>query len=294
MTWVPSKDSDQPGHSPSLIRVFAVHMKKHWAFNYLLSTSEDYDQTERMPRLIGVLTGCTCHFAGFVMRQLKYEWLIQSARIEDSTRSKWVNFISSTVKPISTSSFSISKKISFHKLIALVITSCQLRYIVKWGKKLKKFLSFFCMNSSCFNHYKIQTWVLPYNFCVFPVCVGYGETVRSLRPPITQMWETICNQSGLRRVSIQTFWMETPSKASIPLKQPFFWPKTYFQLTYISGNPNSIFKLSNTIWLKVHHFRQKDVNKQCNYLCGFRDPGQKKKNDWLLSTFLITFKFGTK
>ena len=34
-----SKDSDQPGHPPSLIRVFAVHMKKsgslalHWAHN---------------------------------------------------------------------------------------------------------------------------------------------------------------------------------------------------------------------------------------------------------------------
>ena len=32
----PSKDLDQPGHPPSLIRVFAVHMKKHWALNFLL------------------------------------------------------------------------------------------------------------------------------------------------------------------------------------------------------------------------------------------------------------------
>ena len=32
----PSEDSDQPGHPPSLIRVFAVHMKKHWALSYLL------------------------------------------------------------------------------------------------------------------------------------------------------------------------------------------------------------------------------------------------------------------
>ena len=29
--------SDQPGHRPSLIRVFAVRMKKHWALNYLLN-----------------------------------------------------------------------------------------------------------------------------------------------------------------------------------------------------------------------------------------------------------------
>ena len=30
MACVPSKDSDQPGHLPSLIRVFAVRMKKTW------------------------------------------------------------------------------------------------------------------------------------------------------------------------------------------------------------------------------------------------------------------------
>ena len=33
----PSKDSDQPGHSPSLIRVFAVRMKKAWVLIYPLS-----------------------------------------------------------------------------------------------------------------------------------------------------------------------------------------------------------------------------------------------------------------
>ena len=35
ITCAPSEDSDQPGHLPSLIRVFAVHMKKHWPLNYL-------------------------------------------------------------------------------------------------------------------------------------------------------------------------------------------------------------------------------------------------------------------
>ena len=33
----PSEDSDQPGHSPSLIRVFAVRMKKAWVLSYPLS-----------------------------------------------------------------------------------------------------------------------------------------------------------------------------------------------------------------------------------------------------------------
>ena len=35
MTFVPSEDSDQPGHPPSL--VFAVRMEKHWVFSYPLS-----------------------------------------------------------------------------------------------------------------------------------------------------------------------------------------------------------------------------------------------------------------
>ena len=35
----PSEDSDQPGHPPSLIRVFAVRMKKHWVLSYALSAA---------------------------------------------------------------------------------------------------------------------------------------------------------------------------------------------------------------------------------------------------------------
>ena len=45
----PSEDSDQPGHH---------------------ADSEDSDQTGRMPRLIWLFAGHTCHFVGFVMRQL--------------------------------------------------------------------------------------------------------------------------------------------------------------------------------------------------------------------------------
>ena len=37
MACVPSKDSDQPGHPPSLIRVFTVRMKKAWVLSYPLS-----------------------------------------------------------------------------------------------------------------------------------------------------------------------------------------------------------------------------------------------------------------
>ena len=62
----PSEDSDQPGHPPNLIRVFAVRMKKAGVFSYPLSVQrrlwsdcEDSDQTGRMPRLIWVFAGHT-------------------------------------------------------------------------------------------------------------------------------------------------------------------------------------------------------------------------------------------
>ena len=45
MACAPSEDSDQPGHPPSLIRVFAVRMKKAWVLSYPLSASDDSDQT---------------------------------------------------------------------------------------------------------------------------------------------------------------------------------------------------------------------------------------------------------
>ena len=46
----PSKDSDQS----RLVRVFAVRLKKAWVLSYPFSTSEDSDQTGRMPRQIWV------------------------------------------------------------------------------------------------------------------------------------------------------------------------------------------------------------------------------------------------
>ena len=38
--------------------------------SFLHADSEDSDQTGRMPRLIWVFAGRTCHFVGFVMRRL--------------------------------------------------------------------------------------------------------------------------------------------------------------------------------------------------------------------------------
>ena len=48
MICVPSEDSDQPGHPPSLIRVFAVHSQ--WIvkdLSFLHADSEDSDLTGR-------------------------------------------------------------------------------------------------------------------------------------------------------------------------------------------------------------------------------------------------------
>ena len=78
----PSEDSDQPGHPPSLIRVFAVRMKKAWVLSYPLSTSEDSDQTGRMPRLIWVFAGRTVILlvlsrGGFFLHNKKITFLIR-------------------------------------------------------------------------------------------------------------------------------------------------------------------------------------------------------------------------
>ena len=40
MACAPSEDSDQPGHPPSLIRVFVIRMKKAWTLSYPLSAQQ--------------------------------------------------------------------------------------------------------------------------------------------------------------------------------------------------------------------------------------------------------------
>ena len=64
----------QPGHPPSLIRVFACVLRISKDLRFLRADSEDLDQTGRMPRLIWVFAGRACHFVGFVMWRLKYWW----------------------------------------------------------------------------------------------------------------------------------------------------------------------------------------------------------------------------
>ena len=68
MNCAPSEDSDQPGHLPSLIRVFAVRMKKLWVLSYPLSA-----QRRLWSDWADAQTGRTCHAVGFVMRRLNFE-----------------------------------------------------------------------------------------------------------------------------------------------------------------------------------------------------------------------------
>ena len=66
----PSEDSDQPGHSPSLIRVFAVRMKKPWVLSYPLSARRRLwsDWADAQADLS--LRWAHTHFVGFIMSRL--------------------------------------------------------------------------------------------------------------------------------------------------------------------------------------------------------------------------------
>ena len=68
---VPSEDSFQPGHPPSLIRVFAVRLKKPCVLSYPLSTQRRLwsDWADAQADLS--LRWAHTHFVGFVMSWLK-------------------------------------------------------------------------------------------------------------------------------------------------------------------------------------------------------------------------------
>ena len=65
-----SEDSDQPGHLPSLIRVFAVRMKKHWILSYPLSAQQRLWWDWVDAQADQSLRWAHSHFVGFVTRRL--------------------------------------------------------------------------------------------------------------------------------------------------------------------------------------------------------------------------------
>ena len=68
----PSEDSDQSGHPPSLIRVFAVRMKKAWVLSYPLSAQRRLwsDWADAQADLS--LRWAHTHFVGFIISWLIY------------------------------------------------------------------------------------------------------------------------------------------------------------------------------------------------------------------------------
>ena len=75
----PSEDSDQPGHLPSLIRAFAVRMKKAWVLSYLLSAQRRLwsDRADAQADLS--LRWAHSHCVGFVMSRTFNMWFCASA-----------------------------------------------------------------------------------------------------------------------------------------------------------------------------------------------------------------------
>ena len=70
----PSEDLDQPGHPPSLIRAFAVRMKKAWVRSYPLSRQWRLWSVWAEAQADLSLCWAHTHFVGFVMRQLICKW----------------------------------------------------------------------------------------------------------------------------------------------------------------------------------------------------------------------------
>ena len=85
-----SATTDQPGHPPGLIRVFAVRMKKAWVLSY----SEDWsdwadaqaDQSRRWAH---------SHFVGFVMRRLNFRphMMLHAKVVSGTSHSKHHHYL---------------------------------------------------------------------------------------------------------------------------------------------------------------------------------------------------------
>ena len=70
----PSEDSDQLGHLPSLIRVFAVRMKQLWVLSYPFSAQRRLWSDWADAQAALSLRWAHTHFVGFVMSRLKYTY----------------------------------------------------------------------------------------------------------------------------------------------------------------------------------------------------------------------------
>ena len=104
----PSEDSDQPGHPPSLIRVFAVRMKKPWVLSYPFSAQGRLGSDWADAQADLSLRWAHSHFVGFVTGWLIYCWLlfILSQQLTHHTILVWTQL--SVPLPIRVSSWVVS------------------------------------------------------------------------------------------------------------------------------------------------------------------------------------------
>ena len=70
--WASAQSADQPGHPPSLIRVFAVRMKKAWVLSYPQSAQRRLGLDWANSKVDPSLRWAHTHFVGFVMSWLKH------------------------------------------------------------------------------------------------------------------------------------------------------------------------------------------------------------------------------
>ena len=71
--------TDQPGHLPSLIRVFAVRMKKPWVLSYPLSAQQRLWSDREDAQADQSLRWANTHFVGFVKLWLKFPYYPESS-----------------------------------------------------------------------------------------------------------------------------------------------------------------------------------------------------------------------
>ena len=125
---VPSEDSGQPGHLPSMIRVFTVRMKKAWVLSYPLSAQRrlwsDWVDAQADPSLRRAHT----HFVGFVMSRL-----ISIENIRLSRKASW------RYAPVTECYVRVTIRFLWHDVSHwITATSYDKNVFKKWKKKEKK------------------------------------------------------------------------------------------------------------------------------------------------------------
>ena len=84
----PSEDSDQPGHPPSLIRVFAVRMKKAWVLSYPLSAQRRLRWAQTFfcwfcHEAVHILCACSCHSCAYLICLAQIREIILEGQNQD-------------------------------------------------------------------------------------------------------------------------------------------------------------------------------------------------------------------